>query len=76
MNLLPFNEIRTDYDSDSQSYYIIWQPLTVVGMGKTKKEAFDDLITAAHLGIKTMINSKSEMISSYVSHKEYLCKYI
>ena len=56
MNLPPNNEIRIEYDDYSQSYYIIWQPLTVIGMGKTEKEALEDLRTAAYFGIDEMVN--------------------
>jgi predicted RNase H-like HicB family nuclease len=64
MSLLPCNEIRTEYDDDSQSYYIIWQPLTAIGMGRTEQEALEDLRAAAHFGIETMVNSKLRIISS------------
>jgi predicted RNase H-like HicB family nuclease len=63
MSQLP-NEIRIEYDDDSQGYYIIWQPLTVVGMGGTKQEALEDLKAAAHFGIEEMVNSKLKEIGS------------
>jgi predicted RNase H-like HicB family nuclease len=64
MNELPHNEIRTEYDNGSKSYYVIWQPLTVIGMGKSEKEALEDLRAAAHFGIETMVNPKMSTINS------------
>lgn len=58
MEQLPYDEIIVDFDDDSQSYYCVWRPLTSVGLGKTKAEALDDLRTAAHLGIETMVDLK------------------
>lgn len=64
MSLLPFSEIRIEYDGDSQSYFVIWQPATAVGAGKTEQEALEDLRAAAHLGIETMVNLKLEEAGS------------
>jgi predicted RNase H-like HicB family nuclease len=58
MNLPAHNEIITEYDDDSQTYYIIWQPWVVVGMGETEKEALEDLRAAAHFGIEAMVNEQ------------------
>lgn len=63
MNRPSDNEIRTEYDNDSQSYFVIWQPLTAVGMGRTEQAALEDLRAAAHFGIETMVNSKLNTIS-------------
>jgi len=63
MNLPSVNEIRTEYDSDSQSYFVIWQPLTAIGMGRTEQAALEDLRAAAHFGIETMVNSKLSIIN-------------
>lgn len=63
MSRLPSNEIRTEYDDDSQGYYIIWQPLTIIGMGRTEQEALEDLRAAAHFGVEVMVNSKLKEIS-------------
>ena len=52
------NEIRIEYDNDSQSYYIIWHPLTIIGMGTTEQEALEDLRAVALCGIETMVNLK------------------
>ena len=62
MSRLPGNKIRTEYDDDSQGYYIIWQPLTTIGMGRTGQEALEDLRAAAHFGIEVMVNSKLKEI--------------
>ena len=58
---LSCDEILVAYD-DSQSYYCIWQPLTCVGLGKTKVEALADLRAAAHFGIETMVDLKLRAI--------------
>ena len=58
MEHLSCEEILVAYDDDSQSYYCIWQPLTCVGLGKTKVEALADLRAAAHFGIGAMIDLK------------------
>ncbi len=58
MEQLPYNEILVAYEDDSQSYYAIWQPLTCVGLGKTKVEALADLQAAAHFGIETVVDLK------------------
>lgn len=58
MEQLPCNEILVAYEDDSQSYYSIWQPLTCVGLGKTKVEALADLRAAAHFGIETVVDLK------------------
>ena len=58
MQKLSYDEILIDYDSDSQSYYCIWRPLTSIGLGKTEAEAVDDLREAAIFGIETMVDSK------------------
>jgi predicted RNase H-like HicB family nuclease len=70
MNLLPDNEIVTEYDDDSQGYYVVWKPLTAVGMGRTELEALEDLRDAAHFGIETMVNSKLREIGADLFDKE------
>jgi predicted RNase H-like HicB family nuclease len=70
MNRQPDNEIRTEYDDDSQGYYIIWQPLTTIGMGSTEQEALEDLRAAAHFGIEAIVNSKLREIGTDLSAKE------
>ena len=58
MEQLSRNEILVGYDDNSQSYYCIWQPLTCVGLGKTKVSALADLRAAAHFGIETVVGWK------------------
>ncbi|HEY31956.1 MAG TPA: hypothetical protein G4O10_02480 [Dehalococcoidia bacterium] len=62
MSLLLSDEIRTEYDDDSQSYFVVWRPLVAIGMGKTEQAVLDDLRAAAHFGIETMVRSKSRAI--------------
>ena len=69
MEALPYNEIRHEYDDESKCYYIIWQPLIVIGIGGSEKETLEDLRVAAHFGIETMVNSKMSMADSYLSFK-------
>ena len=70
MDPLVYAEIKTEYDSDSQSYYVIWQPLTTVGTGNTEKEALEDLRAAAHFGVETMVTLKLNEIDSNTSTEE------
>jgi hypothetical protein len=63
----PSDEIRIEYDEGSRGYYIIWQPLTTIGMGGTEREALEDLRTAAYFGIDTMIDSKLREIGADLS---------
>lgn len=63
MDPLVYDEIKTEYDSDSRSYYVIWQPLATVGMGNTEKEALEDLRAAAHFGVETMVDLKLKEIN-------------
>ncbi len=58
MEQLSRDEMLVAYDDDSKSYYCIWQPLTCIGMGKTKGEALADLRATAHFGIDTMVDLK------------------
>jgi predicted RNase H-like HicB family nuclease len=51
------NDIKFEFDSESEEYYIIWKPL-VIGMGKTRGKALEDLREAAHFGVDTLINLK------------------
>ena len=63
MNWQPDNELKTEHD-DSQGYYVVWQPLTAIGAGRTEREALEDLRVAAHFGIETIVNSKLREINS------------
>ena len=49
--------IEIEFDDETQSYYIIWQPVTI-GMGKTKADALKDLREAAHSGVDNLIDLK------------------
>jgi predicted RNase H-like HicB family nuclease len=52
-------EMIMEYDEVTESYYVIWEPMAVIGMGKTEREALDDLREAANLGIETLINLRT-----------------
>ena len=45
-----------EYDVGTGDHYIIWEPI-VIGAGKTKSEALEDLRTAAHFGTDALINN-------------------
>jgi predicted RNase H-like HicB family nuclease len=49
------NEINVEFDEASQGYYAVWEPI-VIGAGKTRQEALDDLRQAAHFGADTFID--------------------
>ena len=53
-------DIQIEYDSVSSTYYIVWQPMVVVGGGSSRKAALDDLKSAAHFGIDTILNKEIE----------------
>lgn len=55
------NGISLEFDKKSGEYYIVWEPL-VIGAGKTKDEALQDLREAAHFGVDTMIDRKLQNI--------------
>ena len=54
----PESGIKIEYDETLQSYYIVWQPLACAGLGRTEKEALEELRQAAHYGIDTMVDLK------------------
>lgn len=56
------NDIDIELDEGTQNYYVIWEPI-VIGMGKTKREALQDLKEAAHFGVDTLIDLKVKDIS-------------
>ncbi len=60
---LPYDGIKIEYDVESQDYYIIWRPMTVISMGKTKQEALEDLRAAAHFGVDRLIELKLNMLT-------------
>ena len=49
--------INLRFDTEAREYYIIWEPV-VIGTGITRREALEDLRTAAHFGVDTMIDLK------------------
>ena len=49
------SDITLKYDREAREYYIIREPV-VIGTGITRREALEDLRTAAHFGVDTMIN--------------------
>ncbi len=55
------NSINLEFDKKSGEYYIVWEPL-VIGAGKTRDEALQDLREAAHFGVDTMIDRKLQNI--------------
>ena len=56
------NEIQIAFDEVMQGYYVIWEPI-VIGTGKTRHEALDDLRQAAHFGADTFIDLKLKDIN-------------
>ncbi len=55
------NDINLEFDSKNGEYYIIWKPV-VIGMGKTRGKALEDLREAAHFGVDTLIDLKLKNI--------------
>jgi predicted RNase H-like HicB family nuclease len=51
------NDIDVEFDEKNQGYYAIWEPI-VIGAGKTRHEALDDLRQAAHFGVDIFIELK------------------
>ena len=56
------NEIDVEFDEATQGYYAVWEPI-VIGAGKTRPEALDDLRQAAHFGVDTFIELKLKDIN-------------
>lgn len=56
------NDIDVEFDKATQGYYAIWEPV-VIGAGKTRHEALDDLRQAAHFGADTFIELKLKDIN-------------
>lgn len=52
------NDILIELDEVTGCFYIVWQPMPVIGAGRTGREALEDARAAAHLGIDTLINQK------------------
>jgi len=55
------NAIELEFDEETRNYYIVWEPI-VIGLGKTRQEALEDLRQAAHSGLDTLIDLKLEDI--------------
>jgi predicted RNase H-like HicB family nuclease len=55
MNITPCNEIITEYDAESCSYYIVWQPPVVIAAGQTEKEALEDFREAVRYCIEDAV---------------------
>jgi hypothetical protein len=53
-------DIQIEYDTVSNNYYIIWQPMVAIGAGSTRKEALDDLRKAAHFGVDTILSREMD----------------
>jgi hypothetical protein len=53
---LPENDIQIEYDEELHNYYIIWNLMAVAGLGRTEKEALEELRAAAHFGIDTAVD--------------------
>jgi predicted RNase H-like HicB family nuclease len=51
------NEIKIEFDEETQSYYIVWEPV-IVSSGRTEREALEELREAAHFGVDSMIDFK------------------
>jgi hypothetical protein len=60
---LPESDIRMEYDEELRSYYIVWNPMAAVGLGRTEKEALEELRAAAHFGIDTAVDIKLAEVS-------------
>jgi predicted RNase H-like HicB family nuclease len=58
MNTSSCNDIKTEFDEDSRSYYVFWQPPVVIGAGQTEKEALEDFRQAVRFCIEQMVDTK------------------
>jgi ubiquinone/menaquinone biosynthesis C-methylase UbiE len=59
-------EIKIEFDKVTQHYYVVWE-LSVIGLGKTRQEALDDLRQAAYFGVDSLIDQKLRNISEAVA---------
>ena len=57
------NDILIEFDEITGCCYIVWQPMPVIGMGPSGREALEDVRAAAHLGIDTLIDLKLKSIT-------------
>ena len=60
--MLAKSDINIEFDSETRDYYVIWEPV-ILGMGKTKDEALDDLRAAVHFYADALIDLKLQDIS-------------
>jgi hypothetical protein len=56
------NEIQIAFDEVMQGYYAVWKSI-IIGTGKTKHAALDDLRQTAHFGVDTFIDLKLEDVN-------------
>jgi predicted RNase H-like HicB family nuclease len=57
MNALTDSNVNIEYDTETNDYYIVWEPL-VIGAGKTEGAALEDLRAAALFGVDALIDLK------------------
>ena len=55
------SNINLEFDRETQEYHIFWAPI-LIGTGKTRHQALEDLRTAAHFGVDTLIDLKLQDI--------------
>lgn len=53
-------DIQINFDTVSNSYYIVWQPMVVISAGPTIEEALKELKEAAHFGIDTILGEEMQ----------------
>ena len=51
------SNINLEFDRETREYHIFWEPI-LIASGKTRQQALEDLRTAAHFGVDTLINLK------------------
>jgi predicted RNase H-like HicB family nuclease len=56
------SEIYIAFDEVMKGYYSVWEAV-VIGAGKTRHEALQDLKEAAHFGVDTFIDLKLKDIN-------------
>ena len=64
---LDSENIEIGFDEESQNYYADCR-LIAIGLGKTKKEALEDLREAGYLGVGTLINVKLDNRKHYIKN--------
>ena len=62
MDISPCNDIKTEFDEDSRSYYVFWQPPVVIGAGRTEKEALEDFRKAVRFCIENLVDTKMKRV--------------